>query len=96
MGARRALLDPADVQGGRSEVDLIPAQVGQLARPQAMAIGDQDHRGVPVRPTVAFGPHEEPVDLGLGEVFSGPEVSVRAAGGSNCSFFGGWRDQLQV
>ena len=27
MGARSALFDPADVQVGRSEVDLVPAQV---------------------------------------------------------------------
>ncbi len=30
MGAWCALLDPADVQRGRGEVDLIPAQVDQL------------------------------------------------------------------
>jgi hypothetical protein len=42
MGAGRALLDPTNVQGGRPELDLIPAQVNQLARPQAMPVGHQD------------------------------------------------------
>ena len=37
MGAGRALLDPADVQGGRCEVHLIPAQVHQLATPAGRA-----------------------------------------------------------
>lgn len=37
MVARRALLDPADVQVGVIEVDLIPAQVDQLADPEAEA-----------------------------------------------------------
>ncbi len=32
MGAGSALLDPADVQGGRSELDLIREQVNQLGR----------------------------------------------------------------
>jgi hypothetical protein len=35
MAARGALLDPADVQRGRSEVHLIPPQVNQLRHSQA-------------------------------------------------------------
>ena len=41
MRAGRALLNPADVKGGRSEVDLVPLQVYQLRRPQAMPLGYQ-------------------------------------------------------
>jgi hypothetical protein len=41
----------ATLQGGRSEVHLIPAQVGCLASPQAVPIRHQDHRGVAVSPT---------------------------------------------
>ena len=33
VSARGALLDPADVQGGRSEVDLIPAKVPSVRSP---------------------------------------------------------------
>ncbi len=36
------------------------------------------------------------VDLGLGQVFAGPKVAVAAPPGCNSSFFGGWRDQLQI
>jgi type 1 fimbriae regulatory protein FimB/type 1 fimbriae regulatory protein FimE len=36
MGAGGALFDPANVQGGRSEVHLIPPKVRQLARSQAI------------------------------------------------------------
>ena len=96
MGARAALLDPADVQGGRCEVHLIPAQVRQLACPQAMPVGHQDHRGVPVCPTVSLGRLEQPINLGLREVFAGSQVGIGTARGDNCSFFGGWRDQLQM
>ena len=48
MGGRRALLGPADVQDGVGEIDLIPAQVYKLGRPQAVAEGDKDHAGIPV------------------------------------------------
>ena len=96
MGARAALLDPADVQGGRSEVHLIPAQVRRLARPQAVPVGHQDHRAVPVRPTVSLGGLEQPLDLGLRQVFAGTQVGVGTARRGNCSFFGGWRDQPEV
>jgi len=69
MRARRALLDPADVQGGRSEVHLIPVEVDQLGSPQAVPVGDEDHGRVPVAPAVALGRLHEPLDLGLGEAF---------------------------
>jgi hypothetical protein len=59
MGTRATLLDPADVQRGRGEVDLIPAQVRQLGRSQAMAIGHKDHRAVPVTPAVSLGGLEQ-------------------------------------
>ena len=38
MGARGALLDPADVQGGGGELHLIPAQVHQLGDTEAMPV----------------------------------------------------------
>jgi hypothetical protein len=42
MRAGRALLDPADVQGGRSEVNLLPAQVNQFGHSQAVPVAYQD------------------------------------------------------
>ena len=96
MRTGRALFDPTDVQCGRGEVDLVPAQVCQLAGPEAVAIGHKDHRGIPVCPPVFLGGREQALDLGLGQVFAGPQVRVGAALGGNCWFFGGWRDQPEV
>jgi hypothetical protein len=96
MRAGAALLDPADVQRGRVEVDLIPAQVRQLGRSQAMPIGHKDHRAVPVTPAVSLGGLEQSFDLRFRQIFAGSQVGIGTAGGRDCSFFGGWRDQLQV
>jgi len=96
MGAGAALLDPADVQRRRGEVDLIPAQVRQLAGPKAMPVGHQDHRGVPVRPSVALGGPEKPFDLGLRQVFAPPQVGVGAALRCNCSIYGAWGHQPEM
>ena len=90
MGAGAALFDPADVEGGRGEVDLIPAQVDQFGCPEAVAIGHQDHRGIPVAPSVALGGLEQPLDLGLRQVLAGPQVGVGAALRCNCSIYGAW------
>ena len=96
MGAGRALLDPADVQRRRPEVHLVPPQVHQLGRPQAMPVGHKDHRGVPVAPAVSRGGFHQPLDLGLGQVLAGAQVAVGGPLGANCSIYGGWRDQLEV
>ena len=96
MGAGAALLDPADVQGGRGEVDLVPAQVRQFARPQTMAVGHKDHRGVPVAPSVALGGLEQPLDLGLRQVFAGAQVGIGTARRPNCSYFGVRCHQLEM
>ena len=96
MGARGALLDPADVQRGGPEVHLIPPQVRQLGRPQAVPVGHQDHRGVPVAPAVSRGGLHQPLDLGLRQVLAGPQVGVGGPLGPDCSVYGGWRDQPEV
>ena len=38
----------------------------------------------------------QPLDLGLGQVLAGAQVGVGEPLGRNCSFYGGWRDQLEV
>lgn|SRR6185437_2090680 len=38
-----------------SEVDLIPPKVYKFRHPEAVPVRDEDHRGVPVTPTVASG-----------------------------------------
>ena len=71
MGAGAALLDPADVQRGRGEVDLFPARVRQLGSPEAVPVGHQYHRGVPVGPTVAVAGLQQSFDLGFRRIRGG-------------------------
>ena len=54
MRGRRTLLGPAYVQDGVAEIDLIPAQVYKLGRPQTVAEGDKDHGGIPVTPAIGL------------------------------------------
>ncbi len=86
MGAGCALLDPPNVQGGRFEIDLIPPQIDQLGRSQAMPVGDKDHRGVAVAMAIAPGSLDQPLDLVLGKVLAGPQIAVAASTWCNCSF----------
>jgi len=88
VGAGAALLDPANVQGGRSEVHLIPPKVCQLACPQAMTVGNKDHGGVPMSPAVAPGGPEQPFDLGLRQVFASAQVGIWGSLRCNCSIYG--------
>ena len=76
MGAGRALLYPAHVKRPRGELDLVPAQVHQLRRPQAVPVRHQHHRSVPVPPAVSRGGFHQPLDLGLGQVLAGPQLAV--------------------
>ena len=96
MGAGRAFLDPADVQGRGAEIHLIPAQVHQFRHAQAMPVSREDHRGIPLAPAVALGSFHQPLDFGLGQVFAGAKVGVWNALGDDCAIYGGWRDQLEV
>ena len=41
-----------------------------------MPVGHQDHRGVPVAPTVSRGGFHQPLDLGLRQVLAGPQVAL--------------------
>jgi hypothetical protein len=63
VGARRAVLDPADVQDGGAKLDLIPTQVAQLGSPEPMTEGDQDHGRVPVPVPVGHGGFHQGLDL---------------------------------
>jgi hypothetical protein len=55
MGGRSAILEPTHVQHSTRKIDLVPAQIGQFGRPQAMAVGDEDHCKIPMPPAVALG-----------------------------------------
>jgi hypothetical protein len=85
-----ACLGPADVQDAAIEIDLVPAQLHQLGRSQAVAEGQEDHRGVPV----AARRLDQALDLDLGEMLSGAIFAVGPAQRRlNCRIFACWRDQ---
>jgi hypothetical protein len=77
-----------DVQGGGSEIDLIPAQVGQFGGAQAMPVGHKDHGGIAVAVTIAFGGFDKSLDFALREVLAGAQLAVGRPLGRNCSFYG--------
>ena len=92
MRRRRALLDPADVQGRGVEVDLIPAKVGEFGHTQAVAVGDEDHGGVAMTVAVLAGGLDQALDLGLRSDAPGSGTSALALrrGVVDCSIYGGW------
>ena len=78
------------------EIDLIPTQVYELGRPQAVAEGDKDHGGIPVTPAIGLGGIDHPIDLGAGQVLPSPIDQVRfSSRHSDCSIYGGWCHQFQ-
>src|SRR5262249_21069007 len=96
MAAGSTRLDSADVQDRGFEVDLIPAQVDQLGHSQAVPVSDKDHGGVAVPVAVGPGPRPQLLDLGLGQVLASAQVAIGASPRCNCSFYGSWRDQLEM
>jgi len=53
--AEFVLLGPADGQRRVFEVDLVPAQVDQFNRPEAVPVGQQHHGGVAVAVSIGLG-----------------------------------------
>jgi len=69
MNARRSTLGSADMQPALVEFDLMPFEAADLRSPQAVTIGDQDHRciAMAVSADLASSVHQ-PLDLALGEI----------------------------
>ena len=63
MSARRAPLDPADVQCPRGELDLIPTEVNEFGGTKAVTIGDQDHRGEDGNTSDPLNPKRHPAEI---------------------------------
>ena len=76
MNAGRAALGAPNVQFPGLEVDIIPTQGHELAGSQAVAVGDQDGRGVPMAPAVFAGSLNELLDFPLGKVLARPSGSL--------------------
>ena len=96
----RAALEPAHMQAAMGKVDRVPAQRDQLARPQAMPVGDQDHGGVAVAIAVLASCRDQPIDLGVGQVLARADLGVAAplrwSSLVNCPINGGRRHQRQM
>src|SRR5450759_3578567 len=96
MRARLPALYPADMKRCGVPVNLLPPQVADLRSPQPMPVSHEDRGGVPVTVAIVLRGLDQLFNLGFGEVLSAAKLAVRPAQRANCSFFGGWRDQLQV
>jgi hypothetical protein len=62
------------------EVYLVPPQVHQFGRAEAMAIGQQDHGRVAVAVPIALGRFSQPRDFGIGQILPGPAIRHWACG----------------
>jgi hypothetical protein len=58
------------MQAPGGEVDVVPAQRHDLRGSEAVAVGNQDGRGVPMPGAVVLGGLDESLDLSLGQVFA--------------------------
>src|SRR5437870_4926406 len=82
MAARRSTLGSADMQPALVEFDLMPLEAADFRSPQAVAIGDQDHRGIAVTTSTHLaGSVHKPLDLA-----SPDDVSIQAAIEANDQF----------
>ena len=70
MHAGIPALCSADMQAPGGEVDVVPAQCHQLRGPEAVAVSDQDRRGVAMPRAVLLGGLDEPLDLPVGEIIT--------------------------
>ena len=59
-----------------------------------MPVSHEEHCRVTMAVSIASSGFDQLLNFGLGEVFSAPELTVRPAQWSNCSFFDGGLDQL--
>ena len=72
MDTGRAALGAPNVQFPGLEVDVIPTQGHKFAGSQAVAVGDQDGRGVPMAPAVFRRSLDQLFDLALGQILARP------------------------
>jgi hypothetical protein len=65
------------MEHGAAEVDLVPAEVANLGRPEPVPEGDQDHGRVPMTVAVGLGGVDQGVDLAGRQVLAGAQLGVR-------------------
>src|SRR5262249_42425305 len=96
MGTRLPAFYSADMKRRRIEVDLLPPKVCDLRRSEAMPIGNENHRRIPVTVSIVLCSLDELLDLGLSQVLPAAKLSIWLPLRGNCSFFGGWLHHAQV
>jgi hypothetical protein len=84
VNAGRAAFGAPNVQFPGLEVDIIPSQGHELAGSQAVAVGDQDGRGVAMAPAVFPRSLNQLLDFPLGKVLARP------SGSANCYIYCHW------
>ena len=89
------------MQAAMGEVDGVPPQRDELARPQPVPVGNQHHGGIAVAVAILPGSIDQAGNLAIGEVLAGADLGValaarRAPAIGNCPNNGGWRHQRQA
>src|SRR5262249_5346267 len=79
MHRGRAFLGSADMQTAGIKLDLMPLQIAHLRSPEAMAIGDQNHRCIAMAVAIALGSSDQALDLAFGKIAA-----------LDCEVFGVW------
>src|SRR6185436_4122831 len=87
MDARRAVLGPADVDSRGIEINLLPANVDQLADPQRMPEGHEDEQTIADRVAAVAGSGQQAIDLALRQVLALPVIGVLGPTTANCRLF---------
>jgi hypothetical protein len=87
MDARRAVLGAADIDGRAIQVNLLPAKINELAHPQCVAEGHQDQQPIAAKVAAFTRGGHQLVDLGFGQVFALPVISVFGPTTTNCRLF---------
>lgn len=93
--AWHAVLDPADVQGRGLKVDLLPTEVDDFGRSEAVPVSQKHYESVALTLTVLSGGLDQALHLGMGEVFSGSQLGIPWSAG-NCSIYSCWRYQSEL
>src|SRR5215831_8213923 len=101
MHRGRAFLGSADMQTAGIKLDLMPLQIAHLRSPEAMAIGDQNHRCIAMAVAIALGSSDQALDLAFGkiaaldcEVFSAwcAAIGYLICHGKSLSYKYDWKD----
>jgi hypothetical protein len=77
-------LAPPHMKVASPNIDVVPAQRHELGRAQAMAIGEQDSRRIPMAPAVAPRGLHQLLDLALGQEPASSAPVTKLPDGANC------------